>query len=60
MVTNKKYSVDLLVYWIKKVLYEIAKEMFFDEKALGNKRTSEKSLIRLFKSPAIVAGSLKK
>ena len=34
--------------------------MLFDEISLGNKRNGEKFLVRLLKSPSIIAGSLKK
>ena len=34
--------------------------MYFDEKALGKKSISDKTLIKLPKSPANMAGSLKK
>ena len=36
-------------------MYNFAKELFFDEKALGNKSTRDRSLIRLFKSPVVMA-----
>ena len=41
-------------------MFEFAKEMNFDGKALGNKRTRDKSLIGLFESPANMTSSLKK
>ena len=59
MKTNKNYNVDLANLPDKKLMYEFGKEMYFDEKALGNKSVRDKSLIRLLQSPAIMAGSLK-
>ena len=35
-------------------MFEFAKELFFDEKALGFKRPRNKSLIQLLQSPAIM------
>ena len=60
MITNKKYNVDLANLSDRKLMFEFAKGMYFDEKALSNKSTRDKSLIRLLKSPAIMAGFLKK
>ena len=59
MLTNKKYKVDHANLLDKNLLYEFAKRMLFDEKALGNKSTRDKTLIKLLKSPPIMAGSLK-
>ena len=39
----------------RKIRFDFAKEMCFDEKVLGNKSTGEKSLIRLLQSPANMA-----
>ena len=52
--THKNYNVDLANLTDKKFEYDFAKEMYFDERALGNKSTRDKSLIRLLQSPAIV------
>ena len=41
-------------------MFEFAKEKYFDEIALGSKSTGDKTLIKLLKSPAVMAGSLKK
>ena len=35
-------------------MFDFAKEMHFDETALGNKSTRDESLIRLLKSPSIM------
>ena len=59
MITNKNYTVDVAKLSDKK-MYELAKEMYFGEKSLGNRSTRDNSLIRLLQSPAIMAGSLKK
>ena len=37
MITNKSYNVDLASLQDKKIMYDFAKEMHFDTKALGNK-----------------------
>ena len=60
MIINKNCNVDLAKIKDEKLLFEFAKEMYFDEKASGNKRTRDKALIKLFKSSGIMAGSLKK
>ena len=44
---NKIYAVDLANLSDKKLKFDFAKEMHFDEKALGNKYIGEKSLIKL-------------
>ena len=58
MITNKNYNVDLAKLSNKK-LYKLLKELYFDEEALGNKSTEVKSLIRLLKSPDILAASVR-
>ena len=40
-------------------MFQIAKEMNFDENAIGMKSNKHQSLIRLLESPAIMAGCLK-
>ena len=59
MMTNENYSADLANIPDKKLLFDFAKEMCSDEKALRHKSNREKSLISLLQSPAILAGSLK-
>ena len=54
MITDKNYIVDFATLSDQKLLYEFAKELFFDERALGKKSTRNKSLIRLFKSPGLM------
>ena len=57
LITNKKYSVDIASLWDKKILYDFAKEVNFDEKSSGNKSTRDNSLIRILKSPAILVSA---
>ena len=58
MITNKKYNVDVATLQDKKILFEFAKEMYLDEKALENKSIRDKSLIGWLKSPAIMASGI--
>ena len=60
MITNKNYNVDLASLQDKKLVYDFAKEMHFDTKALGNKSTRDRTLIILLKSPAIMASGVSK
>ena len=57
MITNKNYNVDLAKLSDKKLLYGFAKEKPFDEKALGNKSTGDKSPKRLLESPGIMVSA---
>ena len=45
MITNSKYNVDLASLADKKLMYDFAKEMHFDQKALGKKSIRDKTLI---------------
>ena len=58
--THENFNVELANLLDKKLIFEFAKEMNFDEKALGNKNTSDKTLLRLLDSPFIIAKSLQK
>ena len=58
MVTKKTFNVDLVSSPDKKILYDFAKEIDFDMKAKGNKSTLDRTLIKLFKSPAIMASGI--
>ena len=58
MITNSKFNVDLASLSDKKIMYDFAKEMHFDTKALGKKSTRDKTLIKLLKSPAIMASGV--
>ena len=57
MITNSKYNVDLASLADKKLMYDFAKEMQFDQKAVGNKSTRDKTLIKLLKSPGLVVSA---
>ena len=54
MITNKNYNVDLASLQDKKLMYDFAKEINFDTKALGNKSTRDRTLIKLLKSPGLM------
>ena len=43
LMTNENYNIDLANLPDKKLMFEFAKEMFFHDKALSNKRTSDNS-----------------
>ena len=58
MITNKNYDVDLASLSDKKLMFDFAKEMYFDEKAPGNKSSTDRSFIRVLKSPAIMASGI--
>ena len=57
MITNKNYNVDHASLSDKKLMYDFAKEMYFDTKALGNKSTRDRSLIKLLKSPGLMVSA---
>ena len=59
MITNKNYNVDLAKSSDKKLTFEFAKEVCFDQKSLGFKSTRDKSPKGLRQSLAIMAESLK-
>ena len=54
MITNSKYNVDLASLQDKKLMYDFAKEMNFDLKAVGKKYTRDRTLIKLLESPGLV------
>ena len=58
MITNSKFNVDLATLSDKKLMYDFAKEMHFDPKAFGNKSTRDRKLIKLLKSPKIMASGV--
>ena len=60
MITNKNYNVDLASLSDKKLMYDFAKEMHFDERRVGNKSTRDRKLIKLLNSPAIMASGVSK
>ena len=55
--TNKNYNVDIARLQDKKQMYDFAKEMNFDLKAQGNKSTRDRTLIKLLKSPGLMASA---
>ena len=57
MITNSKYNVDLASLTDKKLMYDFAKEMHFDQKALGKKSTRDRTLIKLLKSPGLMVSA---
>ena len=58
MITNSNYNVNHASLSDKKLMYNFAKEMYFDLKAVGNKSTRNRTLIKLLKSPAITASGV--
>ena len=58
IITNKNFNVDRASLADKKLMYNFAKEMNFDTKAQGNKSTRDRTLIKLLKSPAIIASGI--
>ena len=48
-ITIKNYNVDLASLADKKLIYDFAREMNFDVKAMGNKSTRDKTFIKLLK-----------
>ena len=54
MITNSNYNVDHASLADKKLMYDFAKEMHFDMKAVGKKSTRDKTLIKLPKSPGLM------
>ena len=57
MITNSKYNVDLASLQDKKLMYDFAKEMHFDTKAVGKKSTQDKTLIKLLESPGLMVSA---
>ena len=57
MITNKNYNVNHASLADKKLMYDFAKEMHFDEKHVGNKSTRDKTLISLLKSPGLMVSA---
>ena len=47
----------MLVYKIKKIMFDFSKEMNFDTKAQGNKSTRDRSLIKILKSPGLMVSA---
>ena len=58
MITNKKHNDDLAKLVNKKLLYDFAKAMYFDENLHVKTCPRDRSLMRLLKSPAIMASGI--
>ena len=54
MITNKNYNVNHASLSDKKLVYEFAKEMHFDERRVGNESTRDRTLIELLNSPGLM------
>ena len=62
LIPNKNYIVDLANLSDKKLMYDFPKEMYFAVKAIGNKSTRDRTLIKIVKSLGIfvsASGTLK-
>ena len=57
MITNKNYNVNHASLSEKKLMYEFAKEMHFDERRVGNKSTRDRTLIELLNSPGLMVSA---
>ena len=57
MITNKNCNIDLASLQDRKLMYDFAKEMNFDTRALGNKSTRDKALIKILKSPGLMVSA---
>ena len=60
MILNKNYNVNLASLADKKLLYDFAKEMHFDERRVSDKSTRDRTLIKLLNLPAIMASGVSK
>ena len=60
MIANENYNVNHVSLADKKLMYDFAKEMHFDERHVGNKSNRDRTLINLNKSPAIMASGVSK
>ena len=59
-ITNYDFNVDHSNQKDRKLIYEFAKEMSFNIRQKGNKSDRDKSIVRLLKSPAIMASGISK
>ena len=57
MITNKNYNVNHASLSDKKLMYEFAKEMHFDERRVSNKSTRDRILIELLNSPGLMVSA---
>ena len=58
MITERNYNFDFANLPDKTFMSEFTEETYFDEKALFIKITTDRTLIRLLKSPAITASGV--
>ena len=59
-ITNYDFNVNHSNQKDRKLIYEFAKEMNFDIRQKGNKSDRDKSIVRLLKSPKIMASGISK
>ena len=59
-ITNKNYNVHLASLSDKKLMFDYAKDMYFNVRKSGIKNTRDKPLIKLLNSPAIMAPGISK
>ena len=57
MITNNNLNVDLASLADEKLLYDFAKEMNFDLKAVCKKSTRDRTLVKLLKSPGLMVSA---
>ena len=57
MITNKNFNVNHASLSDRKLMYEFAKEMHFDERRVGNKSTRDRTLIELLNSPGLMVSA---
>ena len=57
MITNQNYNVNLASLADKKLMYDFAKEMNFDTRALGIKSTRDRTLIKLLNSSGLMVSA---
>ena len=57
MITNKNFNVNHASLSDKKLMYEFAKEMYFDERRVGNKSIRDRTLIELLNSPGLMVSA---
>ena len=54
LITNSKHNVDLASLQDKKLMFDFAKDMNFDQRAVGKKSIRDRTLIKLLKSPGLI------
>ena len=58
LITNKNYNVGIDNLSDKKIMFDFAKEIYFDGEAPGKKRPRYRSVIWFLKSPAIMVSGI--